>query len=182
MRYFIVTIGLALLSMQSSVAADQSLLARVTVYWNSAASGSRACWNGVRLRAGHCAVDPRRIPYGSRVVFPDLACVAVDTGPDVVNRKAARLCARNAIEKSALVVDRFFETKGEALAWARAHPAYMTLKVLGAESKAHAREAAQACARDSSAALQALLTWTGGCKPPLLVPAAIALTIPSTGG
>src|SRR5436190_354400 len=40
----------------------------------------------------YCAVNPKKIPYGSKVVFHDAECLAVDTGPDVVNRKAAR-CA-----------------------------------------------------------------------------------------
>jgi len=65
---------------------------------------------------GHCAVDPKEIPYASKVVFPDAACMAVDSGPDVVNRKAVRSCARNAAERNAIVIDRFFNTKQEALA------------------------------------------------------------------
>jgi hypothetical protein len=49
----------------------------------------------VRLRSRcliHRKRDPKRIAYGSKVVFPDRACTAVDTGPAVVSRKAARLC------------------------------------------------------------------------------------------
>jgi hypothetical protein len=42
--------------------------------------------------------------------------MAVDSGPDVVNRKAVRSCARNAAERNAIVIDRFFNTKQEALA------------------------------------------------------------------
>ena len=85
---------------------------------------------GRRLRAGHCAVDPKRIPYGSKVVFPDRACTAVDTGPAVVSRKAARLCGRTASQLKAIVVDRFFETKREAMAWTNAHPHFMTLQIV----------------------------------------------------
>ncbi len=85
---------------------------------------------GRRLRAGHCAVDPKRIPYGSKVVFPDRACTAVDTGPAVISRKAARLCGRTASQLKAIVVDRFFETKREAMAWTNAHPHFMTLQVV----------------------------------------------------
>ena len=55
---------------------------------------------------------------------------AVDSGPDVVNRKAARSCARNAAERNAIVIDRFFNTKQEALAWAKAHPHFMTVRIL----------------------------------------------------
>jgi hypothetical protein len=56
--------------------------------------------------------------------------VAVDTGPDVVNRKAARLCGRNASERNAIVIDQFFDTKQKALAWAKAHPHCMAVQVL----------------------------------------------------
>ena len=112
------------------------MLARVTVYWASGDGGSdvwtrsHKCATGAHLRAGHCAVDPKKIAYGSKVVFDDATCIAVDTGRDVVNRKAARRCGRNASERSALVVDRFFETKNQALHWANTHPQFMTLRVL----------------------------------------------------
>jgi 3D (Asp-Asp-Asp) domain-containing protein len=109
---------------------EQSALACITVYWHGEGSGERASWNGGRLREGHCAVDPKKIPYGSRVVFADAECVAVDSGPAVVNRKAARSCGRNVSERNAIVIDRFFDTKEKALAWARAHPHFMTVRVL----------------------------------------------------
>jgi 3D (Asp-Asp-Asp) domain-containing protein len=118
-----------------ATAAEQTVLARITVYWHKSGSGDRACSNGARLRAGHCAVDPRKIPYGAQILFPDLACLAVDTGPDVVNRRASRACGRTASERNALVIDRFFETKREALAWAGAHPHFMTVRIVPKESK-----------------------------------------------
>jgi 3D (Asp-Asp-Asp) domain-containing protein len=93
-------------------------------------SGSKHASTAQRLHAGHCAVDPKRIPYGSKVVFPDCACTAVDTGPAVISRKAARLCGRNASQLKAIVVDRFFETKREAIAWTNTHPHFMTLQVI----------------------------------------------------
>jgi 3D (Asp-Asp-Asp) domain-containing protein len=114
----------------------QSLLARVTVYWASGGRGSDSytrrhkCSTGVRLRVGHCAVDPRRIPYGSKVLLPDGVFTAVDTGGAVVTRKAARRSGRTASERNALVIDRFFETKRQALSWANAHPQFMTVQVI----------------------------------------------------
>jgi 3D (Asp-Asp-Asp) domain-containing protein len=118
-------------------AKDDSRLARVTVYWASGGSGSdrntrnHRCATGTRLRAGHCAVDPRHIPYGSRVLLPNgETLAAVDTGSAVRNRKAARIGGRTAFEKQALVIDRFFETKGQALAWANSHPAFMPIRIL----------------------------------------------------
>jgi len=71
-----------------------------------------------------------RIPYGSKVVFPDRACTAVDTGRAVISRKAARLCGRTANQLKAIVVDRFFETKREADAWTDAHSEFMMLRVV----------------------------------------------------
>src|SRR5262249_6537752 len=57
-------------------------------------------------------------------------CVAVDSGPAVVSRKAARSCGRNAAERNAIVIDRFFDTKREAIAWTGAHPHFMTVRIL----------------------------------------------------
>jgi len=136
MKYFVYIIAcLAFLCPRLAPAAEQTVLARITVYWHKSGSGEHACWNGARLRTGHCAVDPRKIPYGTQVLFPDLACLAVDTGPDVVNRRASRACGRTASERNALVIDRFFETKREALAWAGAHPHFMTVRIVPKESK-----------------------------------------------
>lgn len=128
MKWLITVVGFALLVSQM-FAGEHSALARVTVYWKDKASGANAAWNGVKLREGHCAVDPKKIPYGSKVVFHDAECVAVDTGPDVVKRKAARVCGRSAAERNAIVIDRFFDAKQHALAWARANPPFMTVQV-----------------------------------------------------
>ena len=132
MNQFVTTI-LFTLSLTSAVfARQQTVLARVTVYWASSnAQEQRAAYNGARLHPGHCAVDPDKIPYGSKVVFDDgMECKAIDTGPAVVSRKAARLSGRNANQRNAIVVDRYFETKQQALAWADAHPPFMKLRVV----------------------------------------------------
>lgn len=128
-------------------AKEDSQLARVTVYWASGGSGSDSntrnhrCATGTRLRAGHCAVDPKHIPYGSRVLLPNgESLAAVDTGGAVRNRKAARLGGRTSSEKHALVVDRFFETKRQALAWANSHPAFMPIKIVRPNSGATAQQ------------------------------------------
>jgi len=116
---------------------DNSLLARVTVYWAHGGRGAdhysqqHKSSTGTRLRVGHCAVDPRKIPYGSRVVMPDGSTLAaVDTGSAVRNRKAARRSGRNTYERNALVIDKFFETKQQALAWANANPPFVNVKVV----------------------------------------------------
>jgi 3D (Asp-Asp-Asp) domain-containing protein len=119
------TTGFLFLMASSAFANEHAVFARVTVYW-AQHQGS----TGARLRAGHCAVDPQKIPYGSKVVFPDGPCTAVDTGPAVISRKAARQAGRTASQRNALVIDRYFETKREAMSWANAHPHFMNLRVL----------------------------------------------------
>ena len=133
-RIFIIAGVVSLLSV-AAVAAERSMLARVTVYWASGGSGSdqwtekHQAATSVRLRKGHCAVDPRQIPYGSKVVLPDGTLTAVDTGGHVKSRLAARRTGRSAAQRNAIVVDRFFETKSQALTWAKKNPHFMTVRV-----------------------------------------------------
>lgn len=134
MRYLLITIGFAFLFAAPAFAREESLLARITVYWRGEGQ-LRACSNGARLRAGHCAVDPKRIPFGSRVLFSDATCTAVDSGPAVVSRKAARVMGRTASQRNALVIDRFFESREAALAWERSHPHFMTVRIVQPESR-----------------------------------------------
>src|SRR6202008_4471656 len=122
------------LSNQAS-AREELVLARITGYWRNEGSGQCAAWNSARLQPGHCAVDPKRIPYGSKVVFPDAECVAVDSGPDVINRKAARSCGQKAAERNAIVIDRFFGSKQKALEWAQTHPHFMTVRIVTPDAK-----------------------------------------------
>lgn len=129
MKRQIMALGVGLVFMCQAFAGEYAALACVTVYWPGEGSGLNAAWNGVRLNEGHCAVDPKKIPYGSKVVFPDLKCRAVDSGPAVVNRKSARSLGRTAAERDAVVIDRFFDTKQRALAWAKTHPHFMTLRI-----------------------------------------------------
>jgi 3D (Asp-Asp-Asp) domain-containing protein len=129
MKRLVQSVACALLFSCQAVAGEHFVLARVTVYWPGEGSGERASWNGSRLRETHCAVDPKKIPYGSKVVLSDATCVAVDSGPAVINRTAARLSGRTAAERNAIVIDRFFETKQKAFAWARAHPRFMMVRI-----------------------------------------------------
>src|SRR5438034_6613370 len=156
-------IGFVLPLVCQTFAGEHSVLARITVYWHGEGSGEHASWNGTRLRDGHCAVDPRKIPYGSKVVFPDAACVAVDSGPDVVNRKAARSCGRTAAERNAIVIDRFFDTKQKALAWAKAHPQFMTVRILTPGTEKRSKLVATKNPRSSptNIASGAMTSWRG---------------------
>src|SRR2546423_10344843 len=110
-------------------AAEQPTLVRVTTYWREEGQ-LRAASNGTRLRNGHCAVDPKKIPYGSKILLGSEELSAVDTGPAVVSRKAARLSGRNRAEKEAMVVDRYFETKSQAMAWEKSHPHFMKIQIV----------------------------------------------------
>jgi 3D (Asp-Asp-Asp) domain-containing protein len=113
-----------------SAANEQPVLACVTAYWRSEGCGFRASSSGARLRENDCAVDPAKIPFGSRVIFEDANCHAVDSGPDVTNRKAARLSGRNARQRDAIVIDRFFETKEKAMEWTERHPKFVNVWVI----------------------------------------------------
>jgi hypothetical protein len=136
MKWLITAVGLVFLFARQAFAEEHSALARVTIYWHGEGSGANAAWNGARLRDGDCAVDPKKIPYGSKVVFHDAECVAADSGPDVVNRKAARSCGRSAAERNAIVIDRFFDTKQKALAWAKANPHFIVVQVRAPDTEA----------------------------------------------
>jgi len=116
-------------------AKEQSLLARITVYWPSGSEPQRASSNGAKLHGGHCAVDPKKIPYGSKVVFPDATCLAIDCGPAVISRLAARKSGRTAEQRNALVIDRYFETRKQAMAWVASNPHFMKVKVFGPRDK-----------------------------------------------
>src|SRR5881396_50200 len=159
----LVAAGFLLVFACQAFAGEDSVLARITVYWRGEGSGEHASWNGARLRDGHCAVDPKKIPYGSKVVFPDAACVAVDSGPAVVNRKAARSCGRTAAQRNAIVIDRFFDTKQKALAWPKAHPRFMTVRILTPGTKQGTKLVATKNPRSSptNIASGAMTSWRG---------------------
>jgi 3D (Asp-Asp-Asp) domain-containing protein len=150
MKGLTIAVGCALLFAWQAFAGGHSVLARVTVYWHGEGSGEEASWNGAALRETHCAVDPKKIPYGSKIVFPDAMGMAVDSGPDVVNRKAARLCGRTAAERNAIVIDRFFDTKQKALAWAKGHPHFMTVRILTPGTEKRTKLLATKTARSST--------------------------------
>lgn len=128
MKRFVFAFALLLSLTTAARPAEQTMLARITVYWR--AEGQRkARWNNTLLRNGHCAVDPHKIPYGSKVVVDGETLTAVDTGPAVISRKAARSDGHTPAERKAVVIDRYFEMKNQALAWARSHPKFILVRV-----------------------------------------------------
>jgi 3D (Asp-Asp-Asp) domain-containing protein len=111
---------------------EKGTLARITTYWPSEDRQTRLhkSATGERLHEGSAAVDPRKIPYGSRILLEGSTLTAVDTGRDVRNRKAARLSGRTPEEKSAQVVDVFFESKARAMRWASSHDLFQRLQII----------------------------------------------------
>jgi hypothetical protein len=159
---FALLVGL-FLTIQTGYAAEQPTLARVTTYWREEGQ-LRAAWNGARLQNGHCAVDPEKIPYGSRIQLGDEELIAIDTGPAVVSRKAARLSGRNAAERNAVVVDRYFETKSQAVAWEKSHPHFMKMRVLTPRSALAISE--KSPVKDRNPASQPMVSAPRISRPP----------------
>jgi hypothetical protein len=146
MNRFVLSFLTGLILVSNGSAANNPLLARITVYWARGGRGAdrytslHKSATGQRLQQGHCAVDPRKIPYGSRVLLPDgTSLSAVDTGSAVRNRKAARGAGRTTVERNALVIDKFFETKRQALAWANSNPPFVNVKVIPPNAPAVAK-------------------------------------------
>jgi 3D (Asp-Asp-Asp) domain-containing protein len=143
MKWIIALGSFTLLFANHTFASEEFVLARITGYWRAEGCGEVGGWSGTRLQPGDCAVDPKRIPFGSKIIFPDKECLAVDTGSAVVSRKSARYCGHTAAEKNAIVIDRFFETKADAVAWTNAHPQFITVRVVVPENPKIAKRAAR---------------------------------------
>lgn len=98
----------------------QDYIARVTYYWTGHQTST-----GEKPRSGHTiAVDPKVIPYGSKVHIPLIGKTykAHDTGPAVVKKKASR--GKN------IVVDVYCSSKAEAQGYIKKYPMYMPIKVI----------------------------------------------------
>jgi 3D (Asp-Asp-Asp) domain-containing protein len=135
MKLLVTIIGLILSFTYQPFASERTTLARVTAYWRGEGGSAKAAATGGQLREGHCAVDPKKIPYGSKVLFDDGECTATDTGPAVVKRNAARASGRTAAERNAVVIDRYFDSKQRALAWINAHPHFLEVQIRTAEAE-----------------------------------------------
>ena len=134
-KYLLLIAAIALTSCETqnqTTHQEKGTLARITTYWPSEDKYTRRhkSATGERLHEGSAAVDPRAIPYGSRILLEDSTLTAVDTGRDVRSRKAARLSGRTPEEKSAQVVDVFFESKARAMRWASSHNLFQRLQIV----------------------------------------------------
>ena len=101
---------------------------RITAYW--AKGGDTDSWSakrqsstGVRLKPNvSVAVDPKIIPYFSRIYIPNLGFrYAHDTGTAVINKKASG--------GKYPVIDIFFLHKKDALKFANNNPKIVKVKV-----------------------------------------------------
>jgi len=102
----------------------------VTCYWRGEdpdTSRLRSS-SGRRLVSGRSmASDPRVFDYGTKLVVGNKEWVVVDTGRDVIAKKASRLNGHRGVP----VVDCFFNTEREAMRFLHALPS----KCLYAEVK-----------------------------------------------
>ena len=76
--------------------------------------------------------------------------MAVDSGPAVISRMAARAVGHTASQRNAIVIDRFFESKEAALSWERSHPHFMTVRVVSAGSGNEAKESSPEVAKSET--------------------------------
>ena len=101
----------------------REMMARVTYYW-----GDTITSTGAKPICGKTiAVDPKIIPYGSKVVIPKMgkSFKAVDTGLSVVARTAAKKLGRH----DAIVVDVFCSSRAVAMQKIRKYPLFMKVKI-----------------------------------------------------
>ena len=106
--------------------------------------------SGVPLRDGHCAVDPKVIPYGSVVNIAGIGeYVAVDTGPAVVSRRAARLAGRTSQERNALVVDVYCSSRSKARVFEANAPDFAVIKLVSVGPGERSDKSLAATARDT---------------------------------
>ena len=105
------------------------LTVRLTVYWSRGGStdydsSRRRSSTGYTLKEGDSiAVDPRVIPYNTEVIIPNVGIVrAVDTGTDVVDRKASN--------GGMPVIDVYFTNKRDALEFANTKPKVVKVAIL----------------------------------------------------
>ena len=139
--------------------AGPARLARLTAYWASEGdyyTSHGVSATGIHLHGGHCAVDPRIIPYGSVVEIAGVGkYLAVDTGSAVISREAAREAAHTGEERSALVIDLYFENEHDGEKFAANGPKYAAISWWSPSSNAaRAKEARSLFADENWSVIQ----------------------------
>jgi 3D (Asp-Asp-Asp) domain-containing protein len=136
----------------AEVAQDGLRLARLTAYWAGEGdyyTGRGLSSTGVHLHAGLCAVDPTIIPYGSIVNIPGVGqFLAADTGSAVISRTAAREAGHTLAERSALVIDLFFDHSSAGRAFAANSSKFVPISWWTPSSTSHAAQAARSVFAD----------------------------------
>ena len=103
-------------------------MARITYYWpGDGGQKGRQTSTGNTARGGKtAAVDPRIIPYGSKIHIPRMekVFVAHDTGGAVKSRKASKKLGKNNI-----VIDIFCENRSKAREMIKRYPMFMKIKI-----------------------------------------------------
>jgi 3D (Asp-Asp-Asp) domain-containing protein len=104
------------------------IMARITYYWpgNGGQSGRQTATGKVAVCGKTAAVDPKIIPYGSKIIIPKMnkVFVAQDTGSAVVSRKASKNLGKNNI-----VIDVFCENRLEAQRKIKSYPMFMKIQI-----------------------------------------------------
>lgn len=98
-------------------------LARVTYYW-----GDKITSTGKKPVCGKTlAVDPKIIPYGSKVTIPQMGktLFALDTGSGIVKRTASKKLGR----PNVIVVDVFCSSKSVAQSRIKKYPMFMKIQI-----------------------------------------------------
>ena len=120
-----------LLSLASAAfAREESVLARVTSYWaNEGTSGEYA------IRADVCAPAIARsirneFRNGAKLFFPMASAPPSTPDRQWLIAKPLVYADERRAKLKAIVVDRFFETKLEAMAWTNAHSEFMILQIV----------------------------------------------------
>ena len=111
-----------------SIIPKKEIKVRITTYWAKGGdtdgwSAKRQSSTGVKLRPNvSVAVDPRIIPYFSRLYIPNLGFrYAHDTGTAVIRKKASG--------GKYPVIDIFFLHKKDAIRFANTHPKIVKVKI-----------------------------------------------------
>ena len=106
----------------------KEIVARITYYWpgDCGQSGRKTSTGKTATSNKTVSVDPKIIPYGSKVHIPNMerTFIAHDTGSDVKKRTASKKLGKNNI-----VIDVFCDNQREAYDKMKKYPMFMTIKI-----------------------------------------------------
>ena len=111
----------------------KKVMARLTTYSKNEKGGDRDTRRGISstgkplLNEYSAAIDPKLIPYNSKIIIPSLnmKLIAQDTGKDVRSRKASKKTGRNEP-----IVDIFFDREKDARIFANNNPKVVEIFII----------------------------------------------------